>query len=146
MQIEASVSLGSNARKQGIWPAFWLMGDSVHHGTPWPQCGELDVFEQVNGAMTAYGTIHCGTNPGGACGEPNGKGGTVPLPDNGFHTWTARIDRTPADWTQETISWFLDGKVFHTVAGAEVGDQAVWSTIAHSPLFIIMNLAVGGDW
>src|ERR1041384_3455859 len=27
-------------RKQGIWPAFWMLGDSIHYGTPWPNCGE----------------------------------------------------------------------------------------------------------
>lgn len=148
LQVEASIRLGDNAagNKQGIWPAFWMLGDSIHHGTPWPQCGELDIFEQVDGVPTGYGTAHCGGLPGGACNEPNGRPGTVGIPNNDFHTWSIKIDRTPGDWTQEVISWSLDGSVYHTLRGSDLGDQGIWATLAHSPLFIILNLAVGGDW
>ncbi len=40
---EAAIRFGDSptSNKQGIWPAFWLMGDSERHGTGWPQCGEL---------------------------------------------------------------------------------------------------------
>jgi beta-glucanase (GH16 family) len=148
MQVEASIRLGTNAigNKQGLWPAFWMLGDSMRHGTQWPQCGEIDIFEQVNGQMTGYGTIHCGTYPGGPCGEPNGKGGHVGLSDDGWHTWTVRIDRTAGDWKREVIYWLLDGAVYFSVTGAQVGDQAVWATLAHSPMYIILNVAVGGNW
>lgn len=123
-----------------------MLGDSIHHGTPWPQCGELDIFEQVDGVPTGYGTAHCGGLPGGVCNEPNGRPGTVGIPNNDFHTWSIKIDRTPGDWTQEVISWSLDGSVYHTLRGSDLGDQGIWATLAHSPLFIILNLAVGGDW
>jgi len=146
--VEASIRLGDNAQgnKQGIWPAFWMLGESIHHGTPWPQCGELDIFEQVDGVPTGYGTAHCGGFPGGACNEPNGRPGTVGIPDNSFHTWSVKIDRTAGDWTREVISWSLDGSVYHTLSGSDLGDEGVWGTLAHSPMFIILNLAVGGDW
>ena len=58
---EAQIRFGGNAisTKQGMWPAFWLLGDSLRHGTSWPQCGELDILETVNGQLTGYGTVHC---------------------------------------------------------------------------------------
>ncbi|KAK3935505.1 beta-glucanase [Diplogelasinospora grovesii] len=149
MMVEAAIRFGDNspANKQGIWPAFWMLGDSIHHGTPWPQCGELDIMETVNGILTGYGTAHCGSFPGGTCNEPVGKAGTTGIPDNGWHTWSIKIDRTnSASYTTESISWLLDGNVYHTLTGAELGDEGVWATLAHSPLFIILNLAVGGDW
>lgn len=61
---EALIRFGGNniGTKQGIWPAFWLLGDSIRHGTPWPACGELDVLETVNGQLTGYGTIHCNSS------------------------------------------------------------------------------------
>ncbi len=60
---EAIIRFGSNpiANKQGIWPAFWLLGDSIRHGTSWPACGELDILETVDGLLTGYGTVHCGS-------------------------------------------------------------------------------------
>lgn len=58
---EAIIRFGGNSvgTKKGIWPAFWLLGDSIRRGTAWPGCGELDIMETVNGQLTGYGTIHC---------------------------------------------------------------------------------------
>jgi len=147
--VEASIRFGENpqANKQGIWPAFWLLGESIRFGTPWPQCGELDIMETINGAPTAYGTVHCGSPQGGPCNEPVGRPSTIHLGDNGWHRWAIRFDRTKGgDWRGETIQWSLDGNVYNTMRGADIGDQAVWSTLAHSPMFIVLNVAVGGNW
>ncbi|KAK4098367.1 glycoside hydrolase family 16 protein [Parathielavia hyrcaniae] len=136
--------------KQGVWPAFWLLGDAIHHGTPWPLCGELDVMETVNGLPTAYGTTHCGAGDGvgGPCNEPHGRGGAVALGDYEWHTWTLQVDRTNpgGNWRGEVVRWLVDGQVFHQVSGADIGDQGIWSTLAHSPMFVILNVAVGGNW
>ncbi|KAK4240052.1 glycoside hydrolase [Achaetomium macrosporum] len=148
--FEAAIRFGDNpaALKQGMWPAFWLLGDAVHHGTPWPLCGELDIMETVNGLPTAYGTLHCGNGAqGGPCNEPNGRGGTVALPDYGWHTWTLQVDRTNGgDWRGETIRWLVDGNKYKEIRGEEIGDEGIWATLAHSPVFMILNVAVGGDW
>ncbi|KAL8414571.1 hypothetical protein RB594_005700 [Gaeumannomyces avenae] len=148
LQIEGAIRFGWNPKtsKRGIWPAFWAMGDSIHHGTPWPQCGELDIMEQLNGDPVAYATVHCGVVPGGPCNEMTGIQSTTPISDDGFHTWAVRIDRRNQDWRQQVITWTKDGRVFLTVTGGRINDQAVWSTLAHSPMFILMNVAVGGDW
>ncbi|KAK9425263.1 putative Beta-glucanase [Seiridium unicorne] len=62
MVIQSSLLLGDNAQanKQGIWPAFWALGDAIRHGTQWPLSGEIDIFEQVNGVpyfMTYPGAL-----------------------------------------------------------------------------------------
>lgn len=146
MQIETSLRVGSNPAEnsQGMWPAVWMMGDSVHHGTGWPACGELDIFESVNKAGKVYGTVHCTAD---AC-YPNGNeglGGSTDIDDD-WHTYAVKIDRTSNDWTTESISWLMDGTAYFTVTGATIGDESVWATVAHSPLYLIMNLAVGGSW
>jgi beta-glucanase (GH16 family) len=148
MQVSANILVGNNAasRKQGIWPAFWLLGDAMRHGTPWPQAGEIDIFEQVNGVATGHGTLHCGSVPGGPCHETTGLGGTVGMPLDGFHEWSVRVDLTSSDWRAQAISFLLDGRAYFTVRGADLNDGPVWSTLAHSPLYMVMNVAVGGDW
>jgi beta-glucanase (GH16 family) len=145
MLVQASISLGDNpqSEKQGLWPAFWMLGDSIRHGTPWPQCGEIDIMEQVNGLPTGYGTTHCGNTGGGPCQEPIGRQGTVAMPASGFNTWGVRIDLTNSDWTAQTIQWQLNGATFFTVHGSDIADASVWSTLAHSPLYILMNVAMG---
>lgn len=145
--IEAKIRFGNNApaQKQGIWPAFWLLGDSIRHGTPWPQCGEVDILEAINGVTTGYGTVHCDVAPGGICNEFSGIGGSTGFGDNSWHTWRIVIDRGPA-WTGESITWYRDGAQFMQVTGGRIGNEGVWNSLATTPLYIILNVAVGGDW
>lgn len=96
-RVEASIRLGNNPQwnKQGIWPAFWILGDSLRHGGSWPSCGEIDILESINGLATGYGTLHCDIIPGGVCNEGGGIGGSVNITNpNEFHTWRLEIDRT----------------------------------------------------
>jgi beta-glucanase (GH16 family) len=53
-------------------------------------------------------------------------------------------DRTPGDWRAESITWLRDFQAFYRVSGADIGDETTWATLAHSPYFVIMNVAVGG--
>jgi beta-glucanase (GH16 family) len=139
--IQASLRTGRNVSKQGIWPAFWVLGDSIRHGVDWPACGELDIFEQINGAPTSFATAHCRV-----CNEPVGRGTRTAVPDDGnFHTWSLLWDRTAADWRAQSITWLRDFQAFHRLSGAEIGDEATWASLAHSPYFVIMNVAVGGS-
>jgi beta-glucanase (GH16 family) len=137
---EAAIRFGDSPtnHKQGIWPAFWLLGDAIRRGTGWPLCGEIDILETVNGQTTGYGTVHCGTYPGGPCNEPSGLSGSTGFGDQGWHTWRVAFDLTSGDWRSQSINWYLDGRLFSSVPGSRVGDEGIWSTLAHSPLFVIL--------
>ncbi|KAK3938120.1 concanavalin A-like lectin/glucanase domain-containing protein [Diplogelasinospora grovesii] len=145
---EAEIRFGSNAvsTKQGIWPAFWILGDSIRHGTSWPECGELDILETVDGQLTGYGTVHCNVYPGGICNEPNGIQGSIGIPDQGWHYWRMVWDRTASSWESETITWYMDGQQFQQITGARIGDYTTWTSLMYSPLYFILNVAVGGSW
>lgn len=145
---EAQIRFGSNPTetKKGIWPAFWLLGDSIRHGTGWPACGELDIVETVNGQLTGYGTMHCNVYPGGICNEPSGRANTVPIPNQEWQRWRIVWDRTPGSWQAETITWFMNDRQFHQLRGDQIGNADVWASVAQKPLFFILNVAVGGDW
>ncbi|EFX04547.1 beta-glucanase [Grosmannia clavigera kw1407] len=114
---------------------------SMREGTSWPLCGELDILEQVNGKLTGYGTAHCENH----CEEPTGRQGYTSIPSgSNFHTWRLDWDRTSNNWQTESITWSLDGVDFFSINGTTIGDQATWSTLAHSPFYILLNVAVGG--
>lgn len=74
----------------------------------WPQCGEIDVMENVGfEPSTVRGTIH---GPGYSC--PGGIAAGYSPPDEGrfsddFHTFAI-------DWSTNKISWPVDGKVHQT--------------------------------
>ncbi|KAJ9418707.1 endo-1,3(4)-beta-glucanase [Fusarium oxysporum] len=147
-RVEASLRLGGNSArsKQGIWPAFWLLGDAIRKGVEWPACGEVDIMENVNGQKIGYGAVHCDQAPGGICNEPNGIASNVQLPDSNYHVWRVQFDRRSSNLRSQSITWYLDGRVFHRVTGAQVGNAKVWKSLCHSPMFVIFNVAVGGDW
>ena len=50
-RIEAKMMLPES---QGMWPAFWLLGDNIAT-VNWPACGELDVMEHIDGSNPPVG-------------------------------------------------------------------------------------------
>ncbi|KAK8117347.1 uncharacterized protein PG998_005628 [Apiospora kogelbergensis] len=147
-RVESRIRFGSNAvsTKQGLWPAFWMLGNSIRNGVSWPGCGELDIMETVNGVLRGYGTTHCDRAPGGICKETQGLGGSIAIPNQDFHLWRLEWDLTSSNWQSQSIKWSMDGNVFHTITGGNIGNQGVWNTLAHAPVFFILNMAVGGSW
>lgn len=146
--IEASIKLPNTptSSQWGIWPAFWSMGAAFRNNgyDGWPYTGELDIMEAVNGQGTAYNTIHCGVYPGGVCNEPNGIGHTSPFTKGEFHTFGLVIDRTAGTWQNEFISWQRDGVEQFRVWGSRIGDEYTWGNLTHLPMFILLNVAIGG--
>lgn len=147
-KAEAGIRFGSNdiSTKQGIWPAFWLLGDSIRNGTPWPACGELDIMETVNGQLTGYGTVHCDVSPGGVCNEPNGLGKSISLDSQDWHTWSLEWDLTSGDVGSQSITWYMNGQQVQQITGSSINNQGVWEALTTKPLYILLNVAVGGSW
>ncbi|MGV9808461.1 RICIN domain-containing protein [Micromonospora chersina] len=123
-------------RGQGLWPAFWMLGNDIATN-PWPNSGEIDIMENVgNQPSTVYGTLH---GPGYSGG--NGLGGSTSLPNgqalaDAFHTYTV-------DWAPDSITWYLDGVAYSRKTPADAGSNR-W--VFDHPFFMIMNVAVGGNW
>jgi hypothetical protein len=129
----------------GYWPAFWMLGSTLRTGTPWPTSGEVDILEDVNSRSTVFGTLHCGTNPGGPCNESTGIGsGERPCTgcNTAFHTYAVQIDRSVSP---EQIRWYLDGTNYFTVSANQV-DATTWTNAVDHPFFIILDLAMGGGF
>jgi beta-glucanase (GH16 family) len=120
-------------RGQGMWPAFWMLGDNIG-SAGWPQCGEIDIMENVgNEPNTVHGTIH-GPGYSGSAGVGAAYNGPVFADD--FHTYAI-------DWSPNQIKWSVDGNVYETRTPADVnGNQWVFD----HPFYLILNLAVGGYW
>ncbi|WP_457029031.1 acyltransferase family protein [Kitasatospora sp. P5_F3] len=147
LRIEASIALPdvTGPAAAGYWPAFWTLGAGLRDGyTGWPAIGELDVMEHVNGRDSVFGTMHCGTLNGGPCQEPKGLGsGDRPCTDcrKSFHTYAVEVDFTAG---AEQVRWYLDGREYHKVTAAQM-DAATWDRAVHHGLFLILNVAVGGN-
>jgi len=118
---------------QGMWPAFWMLGSNIT-SIGWPACGEIDIMENVGYTPSiAYGSLH----------GPNGYNATAQyqLPDgeklsDDFHVFAI-------EWSAEQITFYVDGNAYETDAAPAGG----WVfNVPNNPFFIILNVAVGGDW
>ncbi|CDW85570.1 glycoside hydrolase family 16 [Stylonychia lemnae] len=116
---------------QGMWPAFWLLGDNLNQ-VGWPACGEIDIMELIGK-------------------DPNNVHSSLHAPSydttqnywhqegfaNDFHTYAA-------NWQPDRIEFYVDGQLFQTYYKTQSGGH--WPFDQGQKFFIILNLAVGGDW
>ncbi|MEV4570234.1 lectin [Nonomuraea sp. NPDC049419] len=118
-------------RGQGIWPAFWMLGGT----SGWPDNGEIDIMENIGREPnTVHGTIH---GPGYSGGGGIGAGYTIGAPfADAFHTFAV-------DWSPNLIVWYVDGVEYQRRTPADLGGNR-W--VFDHPFFMIMNVAVGGNW
>ncbi|GII52545.1 endo-1,3-beta-glucanase [Planotetraspora thailandica] len=147
VRMESSIQQPNvtTANGAGYWPAFWMLGAPLRTGTPWPTSGEIDILEDINGRSSVFGTLHCGTNPGGPCNESTGIGsGERPCSgcQTGYHTYAVEIDRSTSP---EQIRWYLDGNNYFTLPATRV-DATTWANAVDHPFFIIYDLAMGGGF
>jgi beta-glucanase (GH16 family) len=135
----------TTANGAGYWPAFWMLGSPLRIGVPWPGSGEVDILEDINGRSSVFGTLHCGTNPGGPCNESTGIGSgerACSGCQTGYHTYAVQIDRSVSP---EQIRWYLDGSNYFTLNASQV-DATTWANAVHHAYFIIFDLAMGGGF
>ncbi|MGD0699443.1 MAG: ricin-type beta-trefoil lectin domain protein [Trebonia sp.] len=140
-ELEVTASIEQPSGGLGYWPAFWMLGPGQ-----WPENGEIDIMEDVNSLSELSGTVHCGTDPGGPCNEPDGIGsGLVGCSgcQSGYHTYTMILNRT--NTSAESITFYLDGNSYFTVTEAQVG-TATWQAAFDHNLSIILDLAMGGAY
>src|ERR1700730_1751441 len=141
LEMTASIQQPNPANGLGYWPAFWALGAPMRTGGGWPQSGEIDMMEDVNGLNEASQTLHDSANsPGHALIACPGAGSGC---QTGYHTYSVIIDRT--NTSAETLQFLMDGTVESTITEASVGTAAWQAAIDHG-FFIIWDLAMGGNY
>jgi beta-glucanase (GH16 family) len=157
-RFEARIKLPAGP---GIWPAFWLLGDDIAT-VGWPKCGEIDIMENIGKEPgTNHGSLHglSSTNPTAdltatftlpavrnnfypstdiaiESGPPVGKSRTARLSDD-FHLYAI-------EWEPQSVRFYLDSQIYATFTSAEWPAGGTW--VFDHPFFIILNVAVGGNW
>ena len=105
LEMTASIQQPNPANGLGYWPAFWALGSPMRAGGGWPQSGEIDMMEDVNGLNEASQTLHDSANSPGhpliACPAAGSSCQT------GYHTYSVIIDRT--NTSAETLQFLMDG-------------------------------------
>ena len=141
LEVTASIQQPNPPSGLGYWPAFWMLGPGQ-----WPENGEIDILEDVNALSEHSSTIHCGTDPGGPCNEPDGIGsGLLSCSgcQTGYNTYTMILNRT--NTSDESITFYLNGNQTFSVSESQVG-TSTWQAAYDHNMSIIFDLAMGGGY
>ncbi len=135
-EIRAKVTGG-----QGFLPAFWMMPTDESLYGQWPKCGEIDIMEVLgNQTDKVYGTLHFGEPHTQRQGSNTLSGGTY---SDGYHTYAC-------EWEPGEIRFYVDDKLYYT-ANDWFTKKSGYGEVTYpapfdQPFYMILNLAVGGDW
>lgn len=122
---------------RGTWPAIWMLPTVWDLGDgKWPDNGEIDIMEHV-GHDT--GTVHASTHS-----LKNNwrikmqRTGTIAVPDaaSAFRTYVL-------EWEADEIRVYVDDRHYFT-SRKDGGDWTSWPFYRN--FYLVLNLAVGGDW
>jgi beta-glucanase (GH16 family) len=150
-RIEARIQVPES---QGMWPAFWLLGDNIVTN-PWPACGEADVMEHIDGSNTPFGGPGTGTAPGydwiagsvhgGLSASAEASLGTD-YPSSASNGFSAASWHTYGMiWTKGQIQYYVDSPTNIYATDSTSNVSGAWP-FDQGPMFVILNLAVGGTW
>ncbi|HEY6767143.1 MAG TPA: glycoside hydrolase family 16 protein [Candidatus Sulfotelmatobacter sp.] len=133
-RFEARIKLPQG---QGMWPAFWMLGDDIDK-VGWPACGEIDIMENIGKEPDiVHGSIH---GPGyiGSVGlEASYKLPRGARFSDDFHIFAV-------EWEADAIRFYVDDQLYSTRTHADL--KPGWKWAFDHPFFLLLNVAVGGDW
>lgn len=120
----------------GLWPAIWMLGENISE-VGWPACGEIDIMEHVSFQPNyTHSAIH----------NTSSYGNTVNTSgDYYLETIEEQFHNYGILWTKDKIQFYIDDvdNVIYTY-NPSVKNDTTWPF--YQPQFILLNIAVGGDW
>lgn len=134
-RVEARIKLPEG---QGLWPAFWALGNNIATAG-WPACGEQDIAEHINQPTPDWvaGSLH---------------GPSLNLTQN--YTATPANGFSASDWHTYGMIWSKGSIQFYVDSPSNVyasytpssQSGSTWPFDSGNANFLILNLAVGGNW
>ncbi len=121
---------------QGIWPAFWMLGDDDNGAQVWPQIGEIDIMEYRGQEPTiVHGSVH---GPGYSGGNAITKK---------YDLLTERLDTDfhiyGIEWGPGYINYYVDDVLYNQITPADANGEWVFDS---NEFYLILNIAVGGTF
>lgn len=121
----------------GVWPAIWMLPNSIHEGESWPLCGEIDIMEHV-GRMP--NSIHYSLHSEKYNHRKNNHKTHTMEDDTIYDNFKSYEIR----WDENSITYYLDGVKQVEYIKDPNDDNEGWPY--NKPYYLIINLAIGGSW
>ena len=130
IDIRAKVPKG-----KGIWPAIWMLGSNDSQ-VSWPACGEIDIMElRGSTPQVSISTLHYGAS----VNTRQFSTSAYSLPGSpdlsaAYHTYS--VIRS-----QDKTQFYVDSVKYYERTVAQVSPYPF-----NNPFYLILNVAVGGDF
>jgi beta-glucanase (GH16 family) len=134
-RVEARIKIPAG---QGMWPAFWMLGNDIT-SVGWPKCGEIDIMENIGKEPSAvHGSLH-GPSTSGPTSDASAP---FSLPAgqrfaDDFHLYAV-------EWEAGVVRFYVDTNLYATFTQAQWPAGGSW--VFDHPFFLLLNVAVGGNW
>ena len=117
---------------RGSWPAAWLLPVDG----PWPDAGEIDLFENVGYEPdVVHASVHT-ANKNGANKNRDGATATTKISASDFNVYKLI-------WTEDKLEFQVNGTTYLTYKNERTGSRD-WPF--DKPFYLILNNSIGGDW
>ena len=120
---------------RGVWPAIWLLGKDFK-SVGWPATGEIDIMEYVGFQPNViHAALHTTARNHNNNNAANGVV-TIDDLDKAFHVYAVerRADR---------VDFWIDDNLYYSYKKEK--DSLKWWPF-DKPMYLILNLAIGGGW
>lgn len=117
---------------RGVWPAIWMLGNNLAWEGDRRIYSEIDIMEFVGYDPTR---IHANIHPGFRGGD---KGGSIDVEgvSENFHTYAV-------EWYPDHLDFFYDDTKYFSYYKKDYTAE-LWPY--DTPHYLLINLAVGGEW
>lgn len=134
-RIEARIKIPEGP---GMWPAFWMLGENIST-VGWPKCGEIDIMENIG---KEAGIIHGSLHGPSSTGRTSDLTSIFKLPAresfaDSFHLYAI-------EWEPGAVRFYVDTNLYANFTSSQWPAGGTW--VFDHPFFILLNVAVGGDW
>jgi beta-glucanase (GH16 family) len=133
---------GLPGRADGMWPAHWMMPND---NSCWPDHGEIDIMEMINGDTLSHATYHWNKNvPKSNCSGDN----TLLGDDKAVSDWNSNFHEYAVERGETYIAFFIDSELLINVTNRRTikhlrKKPKVFPAVKY---YIILNTAIGKPW
>jgi beta-glucanase (GH16 family) len=122
---------------RGTWPAIWMLPWDWDLGNgSWPDNGEIDIIEHVGyDPGVVHATVHTKAH-NHIDGTQISRQIEIADAQSAFHTYAL-------EWDAQHLTAYVDREPYFTHTPGK-GDWTVWPY--DRPFYLILNIAVGGNW
>lgn len=117
---------------KGAWPAIWMLPQDGN----WPDGGEIDIMERLNGEDIAYQTVHSHYTYVLGIKDPQ-TGTTAKINPNDYNIYSVEL-------YPDSLSFYINDT--HTFTYPRIETDKEGQFPFNQPFYLLIDMQLGGSW